>query len=315
MVGQWDKLEYNTLGVRTRFGRVWIPMGGELRTKILDEAHKSRYSIHPGTNKMYQDPRKEYWWPGMKHEVTKYVSKFDQIKARMKAAQDRQKYYADKRRRPIEFDIGDKVMLIMPRVGEVAYQLEFPDELRGIHPTFQVSHLRKCLADESAHVPLTDIEVDNNLNYIEEPLDILDRKEKRLRNKDFCGEEAYSQAGPAYLSSTQEAGPAYLSSTQELGPTYLSSTQEQGPVYLLSAQAPGLWIVCEVVGPSIRTTETSLSGNEGYGCGMYVMGLYLLGAFVVGQLLYNWGDDVLEVWLRQVMMMDGDAGRLDELPG
>ncbi|KAI3794916.1 hypothetical protein L1987_37557 [Smallanthus sonchifolius] len=71
-VGQQDKLEYNTLGVRTRFGRVWIPMSGELRTKILDEAHKSRYSIHPGTNKMYQDLRKEYWWPGMKHEVTKY---------------------------------------------------------------------------------------------------------------------------------------------------------------------------------------------------------------------------------------------------
>ncbi|KAI3732807.1 hypothetical protein L1987_64016 [Smallanthus sonchifolius] len=67
MVGQQDNLEYNTLGVRTRFGRVWIPMSGELRTKILDEAHKSRYSIHPGTNKMYQDLRKEYWWPGMKH--------------------------------------------------------------------------------------------------------------------------------------------------------------------------------------------------------------------------------------------------------
>ncbi|KAI3670568.1 hypothetical protein L1987_87906 [Smallanthus sonchifolius] len=75
MVGQHDKLEYNTLGVRTRFGRIWIPMGGEIRTKILDKAHKSRYSIHPGTNKMYQDLRKEYWWPGMKHEVTKYVSK------------------------------------------------------------------------------------------------------------------------------------------------------------------------------------------------------------------------------------------------
>ncbi|KAI3754798.1 hypothetical protein L1987_54589 [Smallanthus sonchifolius] len=75
MVGQRDKLEYNTLGVRTSFGRVWIPMGGELRTKILDEAHKSRYSIHPSTNKMYQDLRKEYWWPGMKHEVAKYVSK------------------------------------------------------------------------------------------------------------------------------------------------------------------------------------------------------------------------------------------------
>ncbi|KAI3814200.1 hypothetical protein L1987_18948 [Smallanthus sonchifolius] len=127
----------------------------------------------------------------------------------MKAAQDRQKSYEDKRRRPIEFDVGDRVMLkvsprkgiirfrkkgklsprfvgplrIMARVGEVAYRLELPDELNGIHPTFHVSHLRKCLADESAHVPLTHIEVDNSLNYIEQPVSILDKKEKRLRNK------------------------------------------------------------------------------------------------------------------------------------
>ncbi|KAI3819397.1 hypothetical protein L1987_13228 [Smallanthus sonchifolius] len=143
-------------------------------------------------------------------EVIKETSeRFDQIKARMKAAQDRQKSYADRRRRPIEFDVGDIVMLkvspwkgiirfrkrgklssrfvgpfrIMARVGEVAYRLELPDELSGIHPTFHVSHLRKCLADESVHVPLTDIEVDNSLNYIEEPVAILDQKEKRLRNK------------------------------------------------------------------------------------------------------------------------------------
>ncbi|KAI3695284.1 hypothetical protein L1987_78279 [Smallanthus sonchifolius] len=72
---------------------------------------------------------------------------------------------------------------IMARVGEVAYRLELPDELSGIHSTFHVSHLRKCLADESAHVPLTDIEVDNSLNFIKEPVAILNRKEKCLRNK------------------------------------------------------------------------------------------------------------------------------------
>ncbi|KAI3819470.1 hypothetical protein L1987_13308 [Smallanthus sonchifolius] len=137
-------------------------------------------------------------------EVVRETSeRFDQIKARMKAAQDQQKSYADKRRRPIEFDVGDRVMLkvspwkgiirfrkrgklsprfvrlfrIMARVGEVAYRLELPDELSRIHPTFHVSHLRKCLADELAHVPLTDIEVDNSLNYIEETVAILDRKE------------------------------------------------------------------------------------------------------------------------------------------
>ncbi|KAI3742402.1 hypothetical protein L1987_60083 [Smallanthus sonchifolius] len=143
-------------------------------------------------------------------EVVRETSeRFDKIKAQMKAAQDCQKSYPDKRRRPIEFDVGDRVMLkvspwkgiirfrkrgklsprfvrpfrIMAQFGEVAYRLELPDELSGIHPTFYVSHLRKCLADESAHVPLTDIEVDNSLNYIEELVAILDRKEKRLRNK------------------------------------------------------------------------------------------------------------------------------------
>ncbi|KAI3795059.1 hypothetical protein L1987_37703 [Smallanthus sonchifolius] len=143
-------------------------------------------------------------------EVVRETSeRFGQIKARMKAAQDRQKSYADKRRRPIKFDVGDRVMLkvspwkgiiqfrkrgklsskfvgpfrIIARVGEVAYRLELHDELSGIHPTFHVSHLRKCLADESAHVPLTDIEVDNSLNYSEEPVAILERKEKHPKAK------------------------------------------------------------------------------------------------------------------------------------
>ncbi|KAD7477722.1 hypothetical protein E3N88_00858 [Mikania micrantha] len=127
----------------------------------------------------------------------------------MKAAQDRQKSYADKRRRPIEFEVGDQVLLkvspwkgvirfrkrgklsprfigpfrIMTRVGKVAYRLDLPDELSGIHPTFHVSHLRKCLADDVAYVPLNDIEVDERMNYIEEPVAIVDTKEKQLRNK------------------------------------------------------------------------------------------------------------------------------------
>ncbi|XP_076891554.1 uncharacterized protein LOC143543001 [Bidens hawaiensis] len=141
--------------------------------------------------------------------VQETSSKFDQIKARMKAAQDRQKSYADKRRRPIEFNVGDYVMLkvspwkgiirfrkrgklspryigpfkIVKRVGEVAYKLDLPDELEGIHSTFHVSHLRKCLADDTSHVPLMDIEVDEQLNYIEQPIKIVDRKEKQLRHK------------------------------------------------------------------------------------------------------------------------------------
>ncbi|KAK1419447.1 hypothetical protein QVD17_28614 [Tagetes erecta] len=55
--------------------RLWIPDRDNIRTIILDEAHKSRYSIHPGSNKMYMDLRKQYWWPGMKKDIALYVSK------------------------------------------------------------------------------------------------------------------------------------------------------------------------------------------------------------------------------------------------
>ena len=131
------------------------------------------------------------------------------VRDRLKAAQDRQKSYADKRRRPLEFKVGDSVLLkvspwkgvlrfrkrgklsprfigpfkIIARVGKVAYRLELPDELSGIHPTFHVSHLRKCLADEDSYVPLNEIEVDNKLNYIEEPVAIVEEELRRVQNK------------------------------------------------------------------------------------------------------------------------------------
>ncbi|KAI3819645.1 hypothetical protein L1987_13487 [Smallanthus sonchifolius] len=146
---------------------------------------------------------------GSKEIVQATSVKLDQIKARLKTAQDRQKSYVDKRRRPIEFHVGYYVLLnvspwkgirrfrkrgklsprfigpfqIMDRVGKVAYRLELLEELSGIHSTFHVSHLRKCLAEKTSHVPLNDIEIDERLNYIEKPMAILDRKDKRLRNK------------------------------------------------------------------------------------------------------------------------------------
>ncbi|KAI3762661.1 hypothetical protein L1987_53101 [Smallanthus sonchifolius] len=69
MAGQEKYLEENEYGVKIRFSHMWIPHMGEFIIKILDEAHKSRYSIHPGTTKMYQDLRQDYWWPAKGYDT------------------------------------------------------------------------------------------------------------------------------------------------------------------------------------------------------------------------------------------------------
>ncbi|GKC04962.1 putative reverse transcriptase domain-containing protein [Tanacetum coccineum] len=314
--------------------RIWVPLKGEVRTLIMDEAHKSKYSMHPGDDKMYYDLRYMYWRPGMKKDIAEYVSKcltclkvkvehqrlsgllqqheipkwkwegidmdfvtklpktskddkmdrlarlylneivtrhgvpisiisdhdshftsrfwqsmqealgtrldirlygrkcrspilwaevgegpligpelvqettkkISLIKDRLKAVRDRQKSYADKRRKPLEFSVGDYVLLkvspwkgvvrfgkiwklaprfvvpfeIIEKVGPVAYRLDFPEELNGVHDTFYVSNLKKCLADPTLQVPLDEIRVDAKLNFVEEPVEILEREFKKL---------------------------------------------------------------------------------------------------------------------------------------
>ncbi|GJX37594.1 putative reverse transcriptase domain-containing protein [Tanacetum coccineum] len=129
------------------------------------------------------------------------------IKEKLKAARDRQKSYADNRRKPLEFEVGDRVMLkvspwkgvihfgkkgklapryvgpfeILERIGPIAYRLRLPKELSGVHDTFHVSNLKKCLADASLHVPLGEIKVDKTLCFVEEPVEIIDREVKSLK--------------------------------------------------------------------------------------------------------------------------------------
>ncbi|GJT30442.1 hypothetical protein Tco_0910717, partial [Tanacetum coccineum] len=105
------------------------------------------------------------------------------------------------------FEVGDRVMLkvlpwkgvirfgkkgklalryvgpfkILERIGPVAYRLRLPEELSGVHDTFHVSNLKKCLADASLHVPLDEIKVDKTLRFVEEPVEIMDREVKRLK--------------------------------------------------------------------------------------------------------------------------------------
>ena len=74
---------------------------------------------------------------------------------------------------------------ILERVGKVAYRLELPQELSGVHDVFHICNLRKCLADPTHHVPMDEIRVDPSLNFVEEPVEILDRQEKKLKNKRY----------------------------------------------------------------------------------------------------------------------------------
>ncbi|GJS79077.1 putative reverse transcriptase domain-containing protein [Tanacetum coccineum] len=328
--------------------RIWVPLVGDMRMVILNKAYKSRYSVHPGADKMYHDLRDMYWWPGMKRYIAIYVSKcltcakvkaehqrpsglmqqpeipeckWDNItidlitmlprsrsghdaiwvivdkltksahflainedfnteklarlyihvivahhgvlvsiisdrdgrvishfwqmvqkalgtrldlsttyhpqtngqseriiqtledmlraspvlwaeiressvigpelvlemkdkvvliKEKLKAARDRQKRYADKRRKLLEFEVGDR---ILEMIGLVDYKLRLPEELSSVYDTFHVSNLKKCLADANLHVPLDKIKVDKTLRFVEEHIEIMDLEIKKLKCK------------------------------------------------------------------------------------------------------------------------------------
>nr|GEY39397.1 putative reverse transcriptase domain-containing protein [Tanacetum cinerariifolium] len=275
--------------------RIWLPLFGGLGDLIMHESHKLKYSILLGSDKMYQDLKKPYWWPNMKADISTYVSKcltcakvkanhqkppgllqkpkipewkwekitmdfvmglprtpsvimrasrlhhlkhsmggsvdrlfvrvrlkianscaradlrtkekIVQIKNRLLAAQSRQKSYANVRRKPMEFNVGDLVMLkvspwkdvirfgkrgklspryvglfkVIDRIGPVEHKLELPNELRGIHNTFYVSNLKKCLADENLVIPLEEIQLNEKLHFIAEPVEIMDHEVKHLK--------------------------------------------------------------------------------------------------------------------------------------
>ncbi|GJW86857.1 hypothetical protein Tco_0162197 [Tanacetum coccineum] len=131
------------------------------------------------------------------------------VKEKPKAARDRQKSYVDYRRKPLEFEVGDRVLLkvtpwkgvvhfgkkgklapryvgpfeILERIDLVAYRLRLPEELNSVHDTFHVSNLKKCLADANLHVPLDEIKVDKTLRFVEEPVEIMDREIKKLKRR------------------------------------------------------------------------------------------------------------------------------------
>ncbi|GJU58631.1 putative reverse transcriptase domain-containing protein [Tanacetum coccineum] len=147
--------------------------------------------------------------PEIIHETTE---KIVQIRQRLcKAARDRQRSYANVRQKPLEFQVGDRVMLkvsprkgvirfgkrgklnpryigpfkILERIGLVAYKLELPEELSNVHSTFHVSNLKKCLSDESLVIPMKELWLDDKLNFVEEPVEIIDQEVKQLKQSRF----------------------------------------------------------------------------------------------------------------------------------
>ncbi|GKC08767.1 putative reverse transcriptase domain-containing protein [Tanacetum coccineum] len=130
------------------------------------------------------------------------TEKIVQIKNRLLAARCRQKSYADKRAKSLEFEFGDMVLLkILARVGPVAYTLELPEELKGIHSTFHVSNLKKCLAEGDIVVPMDEIQLDDKLHIIEEPVEVVDREVKRLKQSriPIVKVRWNSQRGPEFI--------------------------------------------------------------------------------------------------------------------
>ncbi|GJT24780.1 putative reverse transcriptase domain-containing protein [Tanacetum coccineum] len=116
--------------------------------------------------------------PKIVHETTK---KIIQIKKHIQAARDRQKSYANRRHKPLEFEVGDKVMLKVSLVGTLAYGHELPDQLSRVHSTFHVSNLKKCFVDEPLAIPLDEIQINDKLHFIIEPVEIMDLEVKLLK--------------------------------------------------------------------------------------------------------------------------------------
>nr|GEW71846.1 retrotransposon protein, putative, Ty3-gypsy subclass [Tanacetum cinerariifolium] len=239
-------IEQRSDGTLYYLDRIWVPLKGDVRTLLMDEAYKSKYFIHPGADKMYYDLRDMYWWPRMKNDIDEACvldfggswdvqlslvefSYNNSYHSSVRCAPFEALYgrecrspimwaevgegqliapdYADKRMKTLEFSVGDYVLLkvspwkgvvcfgkkgklasrfvgpfkIIEKVGPVAYRLDFPKKLNGVHDTFHVSNLKKCLADPTPQVPLDEIRVDAKLNFMEEPMEILEREFKKLK--------------------------------------------------------------------------------------------------------------------------------------
>ncbi|GJV46646.1 hypothetical protein Tco_1431182 [Tanacetum coccineum] len=142
-----------TLGIRSRS---WLPRFRELREMTIHEF------FHKDTKNNKQ----------LRHDLGNH---------------DHQKDYANMRHKPLELQVGDKVMLkVCPWTGVMQFCKRGSgtlEQLSRVHSTFRVSNLKKCLSDETQVIPLDEIQIDDTLHFIEEHVEIMDREVKRLKQR------------------------------------------------------------------------------------------------------------------------------------
>nr|GEU97307.1 reverse transcriptase domain-containing protein [Tanacetum cinerariifolium] len=174
LVWNWEgiAMDFVTRFPRTSSGHdtIWV---------IVDRLTKSAYFLP------MQSVVRQFMWaevgegqllgPELVQETTEKIS---QIKDRLKAARDRMVHFRKKRKLAPIF-VGP--FEIIEKIGPIAYMLDFPKELDGVHDTFHVSNLKKCLADPTLQVPLDEIQVDAKLNFVKEHVEILEREFKKLK--------------------------------------------------------------------------------------------------------------------------------------
>ncbi|GJY16855.1 putative reverse transcriptase domain-containing protein [Tanacetum coccineum] len=194
-----EKLEPRADGTLCLNGRSWLPCYGDLRTVIMHESHKSKYSIHPGSEKMYQDMKKLYWWPNIKANIATYVSKCLTC-AKVKAEHQRPSGLLTSGQsvrtiqtlkdmlRACAINFGKGWVNHFPLV-EFSYNNSYYASIKAtpfealygrkcrspvVHNTFHVSNLKKCYADEPLAVPLDGLHFDDKLQFVKEPVEIMD---------------------------------------------------------------------------------------------------------------------------------------------
>nr|GEX38516.1 hypothetical protein [Tanacetum cinerariifolium] len=181
-------------------------------TLIMHESHKSKYLIHPGLDKIYQDLKKLYWWPNIKAKIATYLAKTSTGQDAIWVIVDRLTKSAHflpmketnsmekltrQHLKEVVLRHGVPVSIIYDRdskftshfrqslkkalVGTVAYQLEFLEKLIRVHSTFHVSNLKKCFSDKPLAILLDEIQIDDKLNFIKEPVKIMDIEVKQLK--------------------------------------------------------------------------------------------------------------------------------------